>query len=496
MVVKELFAKLGFQIDGASFSKADAAIGGLKKALLGIGVSLAAGAIIRELKNLVEETASAAVGASKAAQRIGVSRQAYEELAHAAHETGTPIESLETGLKFLNRSLYATTTGNYRLAYGFSQLGVRTHDASGKLRGADAVLMDVAERFKTLPDGPKKTALSMQLFGRAGNQLIPMLNKGRAGLEEYRHEAHELGLVFSEEDVAAAKKFTEATHQLESTMEGLKRRIGVALLPVLTKMKVEFADWLKKNRELIQSKIVAFAEGLATAFRMFVNLLEPVRALLGLLLDFISQSEIARSAALVLGTALFAMFNAPLAGALLLLGVIEEIWGWITGKRKTLLEDAFGKFDDLGKNFDASKNPLVLGVKAIVAVFEALGKAIGWAMSELKDFYDFLNSPKAQRSFDSVFRNPFNLSFPVGEQQGFQLKKGAHPLTGPTGPSGSGSGPVMVNVSGDIHVGKDLPEGLTADEFVRRLGAEIGTDIVRKGDLQHVWSEMYAGAAR
>ena len=184
MVIQELFSKLGFKLDEGSFSKAQAAMGGLKSTLAAIGVSVAAGAIVKGLQNLIEHTAAAATGAAKAAQRVGMTREAYEELAHAAEETGTPVESLETGLRLLNHNIYASSIGSHQLAAGFSRLGVSTHDSAGKLRGADAVLMDVADAFKRMSDtDPRKPALAMQLFGRSGNELIPMLNKWKEGLE-------------------------------------------------------------------------------------------------------------------------------------------------------------------------------------------------------------------------------------------------------------------------------------------------------------------------
>jgi hypothetical protein len=356
MVVRELFAKLGFIVDDASLAKANGAMGGVKKVLGGIAVAFAAGAIVKGLKHIVDETAAAARESSKAAQRVGMNRVAYEELAHAADETGTPIESMQTGLKFLNRSLYAASTGNHQLSYAFQKLGVATRDGSGKLRSADAVLMDLADSFKGMrQDDPRKIALSMQLLGRSGNELVPMLSKGSEGLRELRKEAHELGLVFSDEDVAAAKAYGLANRQLDATLEGLKRRIGVALLPLATKMKLAILDWVKANREMIKQGVIAFATSFASALRYLWNAAEPVvtliRSIVGGIIDFVRSSQEAKVAAVVVGGALFVMFNAPLAAGLLLLGLIEEIWGWVTGKRKTLLEDAFGSWSDLQAKF-------------------------------------------------------------------------------------------------------------------------------------------------
>jgi hypothetical protein len=55
-----------------------------------------------------------------------------------------------------------------------AQLGIKTRDASGKLRSTQDVLGDLAERFATMPDGPVKTAIAIDALGKSGADLIPL----------------------------------------------------------------------------------------------------------------------------------------------------------------------------------------------------------------------------------------------------------------------------------------------------------------------------------
>ena len=63
----------------------------------------------------------------------------------------------------------------------------------------------IADKFAVMKDGSEKTALALDLFGRAGAKLIPMLNEGSAGISELQEEARALGIVLGKEDLKAAE---------------------------------------------------------------------------------------------------------------------------------------------------------------------------------------------------------------------------------------------------------------------------------------------------
>jgi hypothetical protein len=97
----------------------------------------------------------------------------------------------------------------------------------------DATLAGVADRFAAMPDGVEKSTLAMELFGKGGKDLIPLLDQGKDGLKALGDEATRLGLVFDDKALAAAKRFTLAQKDLSENVEGLKNRLGMAFLPVL-----------------------------------------------------------------------------------------------------------------------------------------------------------------------------------------------------------------------------------------------------------------------
>jgi hypothetical protein len=67
------------------------------------------------------------------------------------------------------------------------------------------VLGNVIDKFGTLQPGAEQTAFAMNVFGRSGKDLIPILAKGRDGMAELEQKAADLGLVMSQDDVDASK---------------------------------------------------------------------------------------------------------------------------------------------------------------------------------------------------------------------------------------------------------------------------------------------------
>src|SRR5581483_7444066 len=122
-------------------------------------------------------------------------------------------------------------------------LGVTANDAAGRQRSLVDVLGDVADKFKELPDGQEKTARAMQLFGKSGADMLPVLNLGKEGLEEAEAAAKKYGLALSADNVAQIHKFAMAHKDMDGAIEGVRLKLAVGLMPALTKT----IEWLTEG---------------------------------------------------------------------------------------------------------------------------------------------------------------------------------------------------------------------------------------------------------
>lgn len=268
--VRELFTVWGFEVDMKPLEKLDQAIETTKSALKSIAVTAAAAG--GSVFGLVKLTADAGDHAFKMAQKVGIGVEALQELAYAAKLSDVSADELQQSLTILSRKAIDASRGSGEALRPFTQLGVRLRDTNGKIRSTDDLLVSLSDKFAKMPDGTKKTALAVELFGRSGANLIPFLNQGSKGIEALRKEAQELGVVFSEDQAKAAEEFNDNLTRLFAALTGIRNLVGNALIPVFNDLVVELKGLIVANRDLIAVNVKEFAEILIMLFKnmMFI----------------------------------------------------------------------------------------------------------------------------------------------------------------------------------------------------------------------------------
>jgi len=193
-------------------------------------------------------------------------------------------ESFEKGLRKLSTTMLEAATGSEDAARGFSAVGVEFKNQDGTLRATDQVLLDLAERFKAMPDGAEKTALAVQLFGKSGAELIPFLNQGRDGINELAAEMQALGVQMSSETAAQAGNFNDALDKLKLATTSIGNQIIASLLPALNDMAGGMVESAKQGgtlRTILDGVVLVLKTlslGAATVGKSFVALGEAIGA--------------------------------------------------------------------------------------------------------------------------------------------------------------------------------------------------------------------------
>jgi hypothetical protein len=212
-------------------SKADAMAASINK----IGAVFAALGVAATLKNLTIEAINAADAFDEMAERTGVSVEKLSTLSYAAKVNGATVDDLGMAIKGLSNKMMESLDPTSASAKLFDGLGVSVKNSDGSLRAVDDVLMDLSDRFAAMPDGAAKSALSVDLFTRAGLQMIPVLNKGRAGLEDLRIEAERMGAKISTETAKQMADFNDNMTRLAVVSGSLGKTIANSLVPELNK---------------------------------------------------------------------------------------------------------------------------------------------------------------------------------------------------------------------------------------------------------------------
>ena len=376
MIVRELFAKLGLSVDAASFAVADHMLGAVKSGLgLLVSGAVKAGEGLAEIVTKTVETAGALNDTSIA---LGVTTDAIQELGYAAKLNGSSVEGMSDGIRKLSINMAAAASGSEEAAQTFRKLGVQITEG-GKLRTADAVIGDIAEKFKAMPDGARKVAAAVSLFGKSGASLIPTLTLGRDKLEETRQEARDLGIILDKNVIPAADDLGDSWDKIKLAADGLRYAIAGPLLASLNESAESTLAWIKANRGLIAQRmrsvlmglseaIKAIASGLALLWRGLNFVIARWKLFAALILGSLAAIVLGNAAAVIsfvslgasaIGAAIAAAaawaaaaapFVALAAVITFVLLALEDLWVFLHGG-KSLIGDVGGALAKLIKDF-------------------------------------------------------------------------------------------------------------------------------------------------
>lgn len=233
----------------SAFDSVTKGAAGLKNAMLGIQAAIAATTV--GFAYMVKKQLEVADSMSKMAQSAGVSVETLSGLGYAADLAGVSSETLGKSFGKLAKNLSDANKGTGDAVDAFAALGINIKDGNGQLKSTDAVMLEVADKFASFADGTNKTALAMQIFGKQGMELIPMLNLGADGLRKMQKEAGDLGQVLSTETAQAAEEFNDTLRKIQLTQTGFVNKISAELLPTLQTIASEFLD-IAKNSDSAQ----------------------------------------------------------------------------------------------------------------------------------------------------------------------------------------------------------------------------------------------------
>lgn len=242
---------------------------------------------------------------AKLSRITGGSAESMSALRFEAQQTGVPFETLSKSLVKVSK---AAATNNKV----FAEHGIATRDASGKLLSMNDILANSADVFKNMPNGIEKNALAVQLFGKAGVDMIPMLNKGADGLAELAKKADQFGLVLGDKDIDAMKKNKAAHRDMSAAWQGLQVQLGKYLMPIVAKVTGFFAANMPKAMAIVKQAMAA----LAPVFTKVADVIGDTFAVLQTGIEWIvKHKEVMIGLAVVVGGALVAAFVSWAAAA-------------------------------------------------------------------------------------------------------------------------------------------------------------------------------------
>lgn len=201
------------------------------------GTALAIGAVVGTAITIV----GAFAGASKAigdfqerqdilADQLDLTQREVGALTLGAANVGRSFEAIQPSLFLFTRRLGEAREGSEEALRSFKALGI---DAQRDLRGTGAILGEVARGLDTVGDKAVRNRLLVELFGRGGSVVLPVLRQDLGALAD---EAERSGITLSESAQRTAREADVAWDQLGAAVRGLRNNILVSMAPIGTEI--------------------------------------------------------------------------------------------------------------------------------------------------------------------------------------------------------------------------------------------------------------------
>ena len=231
---------------------------GAAMAAIGTG-AVAAG---KQLYDMATATAASGDHIDKMSQKLGLSKEGFQEWDYILSQNGASIDSLGSGMKTLTKTLSGVTEDGDKASEAFAAIGISFDNI--KDRSPEEAFNMTIRALQDMPEGADKTAAAMKLLGKQGMELAPLLNSTSDATDALRKKSHDLGMILSDEGVQAAANFTDSMDNLTRAFSGAKDNIGAALLPGMTQVTNGLAELIAGNAEAGES-IRAGAEEVANS---------------------------------------------------------------------------------------------------------------------------------------------------------------------------------------------------------------------------------------
>lgn len=199
-------------------------------------------------------------------EKTGLSAAALSTLKINADNAGSSLETVGSGAAKFAKILGEAQAGNEKAQATLKDLGVTSTDLETALAQATKTIYDASE-------GTDQLVLSQKAFGKSGGDLIGTIKQMGGDLAAATEEAKRLGVVMSDEDLAAADNLGDALGLLGAQAKVAGVAFTADLMPVLTRYFTQASAWYAENKQIVRdwgstiAMVVGdFARGMVTSF--------------------------------------------------------------------------------------------------------------------------------------------------------------------------------------------------------------------------------------
>lgn len=230
-------------------------------AFAGLAGAAGVGALIKGQMDAIDSTA-------KLSDRLGISTEALTGLEHAAGLSGVSTETLTGGLEKMLNTLNDAATNGGAAAATFSRMGLDATKLANQ--SPDEAFKAIADGLVGIQNPAARASAAMDIFGKAGQSLLPLMLSGSEGIKQAQEEAAKLGLTFSRVNAAKVEMANDAMSKMGDVTTGIGRTLAIQLAPYITAAADAFVS-LATSGDGMGAKVVLVFKTVLSAVATFAD---------------------------------------------------------------------------------------------------------------------------------------------------------------------------------------------------------------------------------
>jgi hypothetical protein len=223
----------------------------VRNAMMGLVSIVAVKKVASEIKSVIDTVDKM----RDSARILGVTTESLSKLQYAASLSGVSVDDLQSGLQKMTKSIGQAAHGTGKAKDALSQLHLKTKDLINL--SPDEQFLQIADALSKVKNSSEQGRLSVEIFSKAGQGLLSLIQEGRGTIEGFGEELQSVGGVVGTDFANSCDEANDAIQRFDKSVFGLKMTLIRDLVPAIS----DAAQWMT---ELInQSGLVAYNKDLA-----------------------------------------------------------------------------------------------------------------------------------------------------------------------------------------------------------------------------------------
>ena len=303
-------------------------------------------------------------GQKDLAARIGMTYGELAGLGFAGAQVGVSMDTIGKAATKADVAFIRASQGSKQAQAAFSGIGLSVQQLEG-LSPAER-FRAIADSISALPSAAERSRAAIQVFGKAGAELLPMFEGGAGAITAATEEAAKFGLALTNEQANSVDSMGDAFAKAQMAVEGIVGQVVAYLAPAIQGVTDTFLNLIggiggANIGQFIGEGIMMGAQFLASIADWMISGIGSAFEYAGTVIDVFNRVVSGLQAIFFVGEAVFKgvgaiLSNAIAKGAMILDALPDSVAG--TG------------WKEFGDSMEASANDLARSSEA------AAGKAL------------------------------------------------------------------------------------------------------------------------